>query len=124
MYSVLADVVLALHLLFVAFVVAGGLFALRWPRVVWIHAPAALWGVLIEYAGWICPLTPLENHLRARAGEATYESDFIARYALPLLYPEGLTREMQVALGTLALGVNVAVYGWVLTKRKTARGRR
>lgn len=124
MYSVLADVVLALHLLFVAFVVAGGLFALRWPRVVWIHAPAALWGVLIEYAGWICPLTPLENHLRARAGEATYESDFVARYALPLLYPEGLTREMQVALGTFALGVNVAVYWWVLTKRKTARGRR
>lgn len=124
MYSVLADVVLALHLLFVGFVVAGGLLALRWPRVVWIHAPAALWGVLIEYAGWICPLTPLENHLRARAGEATYESDFIARYALPLLYPEGLTREMQVALGTFALGVNVAVYWWVLTKRKTARGRR
>jgi hypothetical protein len=116
MFSLLADLVLVLHLIFVVFVVLGGLLALRWRWAVWVHVPAALWGVGVELTGWFCPLTPLENHLRERAGQGTYDSDFIARYALPLLYPEGLTREAQLALGGFALGVNVLVY-WVVIYR-------
>lgn len=121
----LADLVLIAHLAFVLFVALGGLLARRWPRVAWIHVPAAAWGVLIEFAGWICPLTPLENRLRARAGQAQYEGDFIARYLMPVIYPEGLTRETQVALGGVALIFNVLVY-WRLWRRSSRRrtGRR
>lgn len=110
MYSALADAVLVLHVAFVVFVALGGLLALRWPRVAWVHIPCALWGVAIEFGGWICPLTPLENRLRSLAGESTYHGDFIARYLMPVLYPEGLTRDAQMVLGTAALAVNVAIY--------------
>jgi hypothetical protein len=119
MHGLLADAVLVLHLAFVVFVAAGGLLVLRWPKIAWVHLPAAAWGIAIEYAGWICPLTPLENDLRARAGESGYESDFIARYLLPVIYPEGLTREAQVVLGSLALLFNVAVY-WAVARRRRA----
>jgi len=118
MFHVLADIVLVLHLLFVAFVVLGGLLAFRWRRAPWIHIPAALWGVVVEFTGWFCPLTPLENHLRERAGLPTYESDFLARYALPLLYPDGLTREAQLVLGGFALAVNVAIYAVVISRAR------
>lgn len=117
----LADLVVGLHLFFVAFVVLGGLLALRWPRVAWIHLPAALWGVAIEYAGWICPLTPLENRLRLLAGEAGYPGGFIEHYLLPALYPAGLARPTQWVLGTLVLAINLAIYGWLLHKRKGSR---
>jgi hypothetical protein len=113
MYSPLADVVLVLHVGFVVFVALGGLMVLRWPRVAWAHLPAAVWGVAIELGGWICPLTPLENRLRALAGETTYHGDFIARYLMPVLYPEGLTREVQLALGLAALVGNGAIYALV-----------
>lgn len=121
----LADLVLIAHLAFVLFVALGGLLARRWPRLAWIHVPAAAWGVLIEFAGWICPLTPLENRLRVRAGEAQYAGDFIARYLMPVIYPEGLTRETQVALGGVALIFNVLLY-WRLWRRSSRRraGRR
>jgi len=121
MYALLADAVLVLHFLFVAFVVAGGLLVLRWPRIAWLHLPAAAWGVVIEFAGWICPLTPLENHLRARAGQTPYMGGFVEYYLLPVLYPEGLTRETQYALGLAVLALNVAVYGFVL-RRWGSRG--
>lgn len=117
MYGVLADLVLGAHFAFVLFVVFGGLLALRWPKMAWLHVPAAVWGVAIEYAGWICPLTPLENDLRARAGEAGYQGDFLGRYLLPVLYPEGLTREVQIALGSAALLLNAAVYALVWRRR-------
>ncbi|HEY0875004.1 MAG TPA: DUF2784 domain-containing protein [Vicinamibacterales bacterium] len=123
MYSVLADAVLVLHFLFVLFVVLGGLLAVRWRWIVWAHIPAALWGVAIEFGGWICPLTPLENRLRALAGEPTYHGDFIARYLMPVIYPEGLTRETQVTLGFAALILNLLVYAIVLRRWRRPRGR-
>jgi hypothetical protein len=116
MYSALADAVLVLHVVFVLFVVLGGVLVLRWPWVAWMHIPAALWGVSIEFGGWICPLTPLENRLRTLAGQATYHGDFIARYLMPVLYPEGLTREIQVALGFAALFLNLVVYSIVIRR--------
>ena len=84
----MADLIVLLHFAFVVFVVLGGLLALRWPRVVWLHVPAVIWGALVEFTGWICPLTPLENRLRRASGEASYQGDFIAHYILPALYPE------------------------------------
>jgi len=110
LYRLLADAVLLAHLAFILFVVLGGLLVLRRPRAAWLHLPAACWGVLIEYAGWICPLTPLENALRERGGLAGYPGGFIEHYLTALIYPAGLTRGMQVALGSLALVINGMVY--------------
>jgi hypothetical protein len=120
-YSVLADLVLLVHLAFLLFVAVGGFAVLRRPGLAWIHLPAVAWGVLIEYAGWICPLTPLEVWLRRRGGGAGYEGGFIEHYVTAFLYPEGLTRAWQVALGTLALLVNAAIYWRTLEKRRRAR---
>lgn len=113
----LADLVVLIHALFVVFVVLGGLLVLRWPKVLWVHAPAAIWGVVVEYAGFICPLTPLEISLRERAGEGGYQGGFVEHYVEALLYPTGLTRGIQIALGTVALAVNVVVYWHVLSTR-------
>jgi Protein of Unknown function (DUF2784) len=117
-YRALADLVLTLHLGFVLFVVFGGLLVMRWPRLVWIHIPAAVWGAAIEYTGWICPLTPLENWLRARGGEAGYAGGFIEHYLLPTLYPQGLTRGTQFVLGSLVLMINAAAYGVLLLRTR------
>ena len=119
-YRALADLVLVLHLAFVLFVVLGGLLVLRWPWVGFLHIPAAVWGVLIEYMGWICPLTPLENSLRVRGGEAGYTGGFIEHYIQPVLYPAGLTRGTQIVLGSVALLVNLAAYA-VLVLRMRGR---
>ena len=116
-YRILADLVLVAHLLFIAFVVLGGFLTIKWPRVAWAHVPAALWGAAIEFAGWICPLTPLENGLRRLGGEAGYAGGFIERYLIPLVYPSELTREMQIALGCLVILLNVVAYGIVLRRR-------
>ena len=113
----LADVTVALHLGFVVFVVLGGLLVLRWPRLAWVHLPAAAWGAWIECAGWICPLTPLENRLRERAGEAAYAGSFVDQYLMPVLYPSALTREVQWALGAFVILINVAVYFAVWRRR-------
>ncbi len=110
-YSLLADLVVVLHAAFVAFVLFGGLLVLRWPRALWLHLPAALWGALVECTGWFCPLTPLENWLRLKAGGTGYEEDFLQQYLLRLLYPDGLTRGTQLLLGTVVLFTNVMVYG-------------
>jgi uncharacterized protein DUF2784 len=112
----LADLVVALHFAFVLFVVLGGLLVLRWPRLAYLHIPAAIWGVLIEFAGWICPLTPLENALRVRAGEAGYQGSFVEHYILPVLYPSALTRNVQFLLGALVLALNLAIYGYLLRR--------
>jgi hypothetical protein len=119
-YRTLADLVLVVHLTFVLFVVLGGLLVLRWPRAAWLHIPAAVWGVLIEYTGWICPLTPFENSFRARGGEAGYTGGFIEHYIQPLLYPAGLTRGTQIVLGSFVLLLNLSAYGIMLTRAKTA----
>lgn len=112
----LADLVLIVHLAFVAFVVVGGLLVLRWRRLAWVHGPAAIWGILIEYAGFVCPLTPLEVALRQRGGEAGYGGGFIEHYLTAVLYPSGLTRGLQFGLATFALVINLAVY-WQVAAR-------
>ena len=117
-YRALADLVLVVHLAFVLFVVLGGLLVLRWPRTAWFHIPAAIWGVLIEFTGWICPLTPLENSLRTRGGEAGYNGGFIEHYIQPLLYPAGLTRSTQVVLGSLALALNLTAYAIMVSRMR------
>ena len=109
-YRVLADAVLLLHLAFIAFVMVGGIAVIRWPRLAWLHLPAVLWAAGLTFAGGICPLTPLENRLREAGGEAGYGGSFIEHYLTSLIYPEGLTRGIQIALGCLVVAVNVAVY--------------
>ena len=109
-YGLLADLVLLVHLVFVLFVVLGGLLVLRWPRMAWLHLPAALWGAGIEFASGICPLTPLENRLRHLGGEAGYSGGFIDHYVTALIYPHGLTRGVQLALGVLVVLVTVILY--------------
>jgi hypothetical protein len=116
-YAVLADAVVTVHLAFVVFVVAGGLLTRRWKRVRWVHLPAVAWAALIECLGWVCPLTPLENWLRAQAGAAGYEGAFVERYLLPVLYPVALARDAQVGLGVLVLAMNALVY-WAVARRR------
>lgn len=125
MYRLLADLVLLLHLAFVGFVLCGGLFVLKWQWIAWVHLPAAFWGAAVEFTGWICPLTPLENWLRAQGGEATYSSDFIVQYLMPVLYPDNLTRDIQLLLGTMVIVLNAAVYWWLWRRqpRGAARNR-
>lgn len=119
-YSLLADVVLALHLGFVLFVVLGGLLVLRRPKLIWLHVPAAAWGVLIEFMGWPCPLTPLEKYLRRLGGDAGYEGGFIEHYLVSILYPSGLSREAQALLGTAVLLINVVIYSYFVRSRRQA----
>jgi len=114
LYRVFADLVVVVHLAFVLFAVLGAFLVLRWKRCAWIHVPCVLWAALIEFAGWVCPLTPLENWLRERAGAIAYQSGFVEHYILPLLYPAVLTRPLQIVLGLFVLGVNLGIYGWVL----------
>jgi hypothetical protein len=121
--SLLADLVVVLHLAFAIFAVAGGLLAVRWPRAAWIHLPAAAWGAFIELSGRICPLTPLEQHLRRAAGQAGYEGDFVAHYVLPVLYPAGLTRGAQIVLAAALLAVNVVIYAVVWRRHGSRRPR-
>jgi hypothetical protein len=120
-YAVLAGAVVLLHLGFVVFAAGGGLLALRWPRAAWVHVPAASWAAFIEFSGGICPLTPLEGALRARAGLDHYEGDFVARYLFPMLYPEGLDRNVQVALGVAVVALNVGLYSFVYISRGSRR---
>jgi hypothetical protein len=117
-YRWLADLVVIVHVAFVAFVVLGALAVMRWPRVAWIHVPAALWGVLVEFLGWTCPLTPLENAWRARAAGAGYQGGFVDHYVLGALYPADLTRTVQWGLGALVLVVNAVAYGILLTRQR------
>jgi hypothetical protein len=105
-----ADLVLLLHLAFILFAVLGGLLALRWPRLAWIHLPAAAWAALVEISGWQCPLTPLEDWLRDPGSGARSDTSFLERVLLPTIYPAALTRELQVLLGAGVGFVNAAVY--------------
>ena len=114
-----ADVIVLVHLAFILFVAVGGLLVLRWPKIAWVHVPAVVWGALIELAGWICPLTPLENRLRAAAGEAAFAGGFIDQYIMPIVYPAGLTRGMQLTLGAAVIAVNLVVYGSLVVRRKS-----
>ncbi|HEY2065851.1 MAG TPA: DUF2784 domain-containing protein [Gemmatimonadaceae bacterium] len=121
-YRLAADAVLVVHLAFVLFVVLGGLLALRWPGLAWVHVPVALYGAVIEFVGFVCPLTPLEVRLRRLGGEAGYRGGFIEHYVTAALYPNGLSREVQFALGVVVLLVNGAIY--VVWNRRRAAGAR
>jgi len=115
---VAADFVVIIHFGFIVFVVLGGLLVFRWPKLMWLHLPAVAWGVVIEFAGFICPLTPLENRLRIAAGESGYSGGFIDQYLIPVVYPDGLNRPTQIALGILVVSINLVLYGVVVAKRK------
>ncbi len=120
-YSFLADIVTIIHLLFILFVIFGGFLVLKWRWIIYFHIPAAVWGALIEFKGWICPLTPWENQLRQAGGEAGYSGGFIEHYILPVMYPENLTQEIQVILGIFVIVINLTVYGWIIYRwRKKA----
>ena len=120
-YGLLADLVLALHALFVVFVVLGGLLALRWRRAAFVHVPCALWGAWVVLVGWICPLTPLEVSLRQQAGEGGYAGGFLEQYLVPILYPGDLTRGIQIGLGVVVLVLNVAIYAAVMRQWRRSR---
>lgn len=117
---ILAGAVVAVHLAFVLFVALGGLLVWRWRRLAWAHLPAVAWGVWIELSGGVCPLTPLENHLRRVGGETAYGGDFVGHYLLPMLYPEGLSRGVQAMLAAGVLALNVVVYGRLMMLRRRA----
>lgn len=117
-YRVLADAVLVLHLAFILFVVLGGwLVAIR-PKLIWLHLPVVAWGALVELMGLTCPLTPLENWLRDRGGETGYSGGFIDHYLTPLMYPAGLTRGVQLALGGFVIAINLAAYAMIWYRRR------
>jgi hypothetical protein len=117
-YGNLATLVVLAHFAFILFVMFGGLLALRWRWVPWAHIPCFSWGAGIEVAGGICPLTPLENRLRAAAGESQYAGTFIEHYILPVMYPAGLTRTVQLVLAVGLVVLNVAIYAWVIRRRR------
>ena len=116
-----ADAVLVFHLAFIVFALLGGLLAIRWRWMVWLHLPAAGWGFFVEVTGRICPLTPSENMLREQAGSSGFSGGFVAHYLVPLIYPAGLTPDIQWLLAGVVVAVNLAVYGGLLVHRRTAR---
>lgn len=105
---------MVVHVAFVLFSVLGGFLVLKWELCAWIHIPAVMWAALIEFYGWVCPLTPLENWLREKGGGSSYGSGFIEHYIIPVLYPASLTQNMQIVLGVSVLGINFVIYGWIL----------
>lgn len=119
----LADLLLLFHLGFVIFAVLGGLLVWRWSWAVWLHLPAAGWAAAIEVGGWICPLTPLENRLRLAAGQSGYSGGFVEHYILPVLYPAGLTRQVQFVLAVVVVAINLAIYGGLWWRRRAQRNR-
>lgn len=116
-----ADALVVIHLVFILFVMLGGLLLLRWPSLIWLHVPAVAWGVIVECLHLGCPLTPWENQLRRMAGQAGYEGGFIEHYLIPLIYPAGLTPAIQLWLGAIVVLANAAVYAWLIGRwrRKT-----
>ena len=118
LYVLLADLALLLHLAFILFAIAGGLIILRYPRWAWLHLPAVAWGGAVEFCGWFCPLTDLENYWRHLAGGSGYDRSFIDHYLTPLIYPDGLTRNVQILLGLFVLTINLLVYGWLLYRKQ------
>ena len=122
-YHLLADFVVVAHLAFVLFAVLGGSLVLWRKRFAWIHVPAFLWAALVEFTGWICPLTPLENWLREQGGARGYRTGFVEHYVLPVLYPASLPRPSQVTLGVFVLGINLGIYAWVLHRWTRAKAR-
>lgn len=110
-YLLLAEITVLLHFLFVVFVTIGALLLLRWPKLIWLHLPALFWGIYIQFSGGYCPLTPLEKTFRQLAGIETYDGGFINHYLIPIIYPPGLTYEMQIMIGIGLIVMNLLFYG-------------
>ena len=121
LYSILADILLVIHLIFILFVMLGGLLLLKRLWIGYLHLPAAAWATLLELYGWICPLTPLEQHYRRLAGETGYSGGFVEHYLLPLIYPAGLTRELQTILALCVITVNLVIYTMVVVNYRRSR---
>ncbi|MNF31360.1 hypothetical protein D3C84_121210 [compost metagenome] len=119
-YRIAADGLMLMHLLFIAFVLLGALLAFKWRQVIWCHLPAAVWGILVEIFHWNCPLTHWENLMRHDAGQAGYSESFIEHYVWPLIYPTGLTPNMQLGLGALVLLVNLIIYALLIRRWRQA----
>ena len=115
-----ADLIVLLHFSFILFVLFGALLLLRWRKLIWVHLPAVAWGAWVELSGWICPLTPLENRFREFAGQAGYEAGFLEEYLLPLIYPDALTRELQLWIGAGVIMLNLCLYLWLYRCRKAS----
>jgi len=122
-YRFLADSVLVLHLLFIGFVIFGGLLVLRSPWIALVHIPAACWGTFIELTGGLCPLTVMEVGLRRIAGDAGYSGSFVEHYLLPVIYPAGLTRDIQFGLAGLVILINVVIYGQLVYRWQVSRSK-
>ncbi len=120
-YALFADFVLLLHGAFIVFVLLGGLLVWRRPRLGWLHLTAVVWAVWVAWAGWVCPLTPLENALRHAAGQAGYRDSFVQHYLLALIYPDGLTRGVQIGLGLFVALLNLAVYALLVRAWRARR---
>jgi len=116
LYSLAANTLLVIHLLFIIFVVLGGCLVFKWRWLVFLHLPAATWGALVEFQGWLCPLTPWEQYLRQSAGEASYKSGFIEHYLAPLIYPANLNYDMQIVLGSFVIIINLVIYGFLILR--------
>lgn len=120
-YRLAADLVLLTHFAFIILVVAGGLAVFRYPWFAWIHVPVASWGAFVEVTGRICPLTTLENFLRIHAGQEGYANSFVEQYVFPVIYPAGLTRQVQFVLAGLVVAVNAIIYATIMLRRRAAR---
>jgi hypothetical protein len=121
MYQFIADFILVVHLAFIAFVLAGGLLLLRWPRLFWLHLPAVSWTVFVELTGGVCPLTPLENYFRALGRGDVFQGDFVGRYLLPLVYPAALTPSIQAVLAGVVILINFIFYAVIIRIHSKAR---
>ncbi len=122
-YSFLADLVVVVHGAFILFAVLGGCLVLWRRGVLWLHLPAAAWAALIELFGWVCPLTPLENSLRRASGGAGYGGSFVERYLVSLVYPAGLTRELQLFLAAAVVAINAGIYAVIWARLRRAGSR-
>ncbi len=118
LYRLAAESVLLLHLAFIVFVILGAAVAARWHWLVFVHVPAAIWGVFIELTGRVCPLTYAENYLRVKSGDSGYKESFIEHYLPAIIYPAGLTREAQFVLAAVVVVINVAIYGWLFYRHR------
>jgi Protein of Unknown function (DUF2784) len=122
LYKLAAEAVLLIHLAFILFVLLGAAIAARWRWIIVFHLPAATWGFFIEITGRICPLTYLENYLRTKAGLSGYTESFVEHYVLAIIYPVGLTREIQFVLSGVVLAVNIALYSWLYFRKRGSYG--
>lgn len=111
-----ADLIVLIHFGFILFVIFGGFLVMKWRWFIWLHVPTVVWGAMLEFFGWICPLTILENELRRKSNDGAYSSGFIEQYIIPVIYPEELTRDIQIALGVAVIFLNLFIYTWCFKK--------